>query len=1045
MCNKFNEYHGGKLSEVVINSLKPFLEKIKLYGIKKTIEDFIPEIRLDEFVLNKIKTQLKKRRGIKLGKYFGMAFVQYRYDGIQIEFSGVSRFLVDKITITDNQILRSFNSILFQIENKYILDDKYLLYKIDEIVFELSKTQIYKPKSSEEKTLYDFAVLILINYYNTSDKIPEWIQPALKNISKGEFIRKWIDILADYISEVISVVTEDIFFDFKVTFDSIVVRTFLNKITNRGQISKLLNTFDIDVKKIIYKFAKSYLSPSFIKGSSEILCDIAGNFLSRCNEKLPEKSSGNEFFPPSPFGITISMGLDNQFQRNFRWFTNLDISECFLEYSYDENFLNSEKIKSVPEKVPKTVPVLNLGLVSSYKVDYLNKYSVTVDNLKIGNVYYRIIYIENGKEIKTPVYKLKLRNTNDNLKFMIFTDSQGMVKTDYESFEKVFDSAIDREKNFDFIVHLGDFVDDGNNEKHWKWVLNSDCWRNNTAVVLAGNHDARKSAVALKSGVENSVVSHFNFKNAPKQNFSKGIYYSFVYSDVTFVVLNTNTSHENGIDKKQYNWAISVLKNAKTKWKIIFTHKSPYSNGPHHKDLDVKNISKQIIDLCYYGEVDLVFAGHDHVYARTPFLIEGEEINNKFKIENFKDENYKNYLNPYGTMFVVPGTSGVKNYSQYFPVDFPYEKLLKVENSVYSSVEIIENKLIFNSYEFDSSERNFLKIDSFSIEKKDYFEKNISSKFVSNFISLIPNIPWINNTEIIKKSILFYESLDYNEKLCVKNYSELLERKKLNDSFKDIQNSEIRVVKNKKEFLNALKNKNVGTIITNCNEIKFGNTITINRSLCITGKARLLNVQFVLLEKSLLVLSGDICIDNNKKPFSFCKSKSLVEMYDYSVFVLNENATINSSYGMGNSGVAINVLGESTRIYLNSSGHNFVSKGLIKSNFSSSNIFINSGKYFSYKNYHTVITEGKIIVKGGFIGSILIGENGNLDLIGGIIGDENERLITAPIEIFGKAELKTGIIKAVKGISVLVHKETNGEISVEENKNIDISGKILYN
>lgn len=1045
MSDKSNKYYGGKLSEVVINSLKPFLEKIKLYGIKKSIEDFIPGVQLDKFVLNKIKTQLKKRRGIKLGKYFGMVFVQYRYDGIQIEFSGASRFLIDKITITDNQILRSFNSILSQIEKKYILDDKYLLYKIDEIVFELAKTQIYKPKSSEEKTLYDLAILVLINYYNASDKIPDWIQPALENIIKGKFIRKWIDILADYISEVISVVTEDIFFDFKVTFDSIIVRTFLNKMTNRGQISKLLSTFDIDVKKIIYKFAKSYLSPSFIKGASEILCDIAGSFLSKCNQRISDKSVSNEIFYSFPFEITVSMGLDNQFQRNFRWFTNLDISECFLEYSYDKNFSNSEKIKSVSEKVPKTIPVLNLGLVSSYKVEYLNKYSATVDNLKIGNVYYRIIYNDNGKKIKTPVYKFKVSDANDNLRFVIFTDSQGMVKTDYEAFEKVFDLAIGREKNLDFIVHLGDFVDDGNNEKYWKWVLNSDCWKNNTSVVLAGNHDARKSVIALKSGVENSVVSHFNFKNAPKQNFSKGIYYSFVYSDVTFVVLNTNTSHENGIDKKQYNWAISVLKNAKTKWKIIFTHKSPYSNGPHHKDLDVKNISKQIIDLCYYGGVDMIFGGHDHVYARTPFLIEGEEINNKFKIENFKDENYKNYLNPYGTMFIVPGTSGVKNYSQHFPVDFPYEKLLKVEHSVYSSVEIIGHKLIFNSYKFDSSKKVFLKIDSFSVEKKDDFEKNISSKFVSNFINLIPNIPWIDNTELIKKSILFYESLDYNEKLCVKNYSELLERKKLNDSFKDIQNSEIRVVKNRKEFLNALKNKNVGTIIVNCNEIKFVNKIIINRSLCITGQARLLNVQFVLREKSLLILSGDICIDNNKKPFSFCKSKSLIEMYDYSVFVLNENATINSSYGRGNSGVAINVLGESTRIYLNSSGHNFVSKGLIKSNFSSSNIFINGGKYFSYKNYHTVITEGKIIVKGGFVRSILVGENGNLDLIGGIIGDENERLITAPIEIFGKAELKTGIIKAVKGISVLVHKETNGEISVARDKNIDISGKILYN
>lgn len=1049
MDDKLEKYHGGKLSEVVINSLKPFLEKIKLYGIKKTIEDFIPEVQLDKFVLRKIKTQLKKRRGIELGKGLGMVFVQYRYDGIQIEFSGIIRLLVNKITITDSQILRSFNSILSQIEKKYILDDKYVLDKIDEIVFELSKTQIYKPKTSEEKTLYDLALLILINYYNTLDEMPNWIQPALENIGKGEFIEKWIDIFADYISEVISVVTEDIFFDFKVTFDSVIVRTFLNKMTNKGQISQLLSTFDIDIKEIIYKFAKSYVSPSFIKGSSEILCDIAGNFLSRCNEKLPEKSSGNEFFPPSPFGITISMGLDNQFQRNFRWFTNLDISECYLEYSYDENFSSSEKIKAYSEKVPKTVPMINLGLVSSYKIEYANKYSATIDNLKAGDVYYKIVY--NSENSETEIYKFTVSDKKEKIKFAVFTDSQGMVKTDYEAFEEVFDSAINREKSLDFIAHLGDFVDDGNNEKYWEWVLNSSRWKSNAAVTLSGNHEARKNLVAFKAGVENSVVSHFNFKNSPKQNLSGGVYYSFVYANTTFVVLNTNTRHENGIDKKQYNWAISTLKNAKTKWKIIFTHKSPYSNGPHHKDLDVKNISKQIIDLCYYGEVDLVFAGHDHVYARTPFLIEGEEVKNKFKVEKFGGENYKNYVNPYGTMFVVPATSGVKNYVQHFPVDFPYYKLLKIKKPVYSSVEIIGNKLIFNSYEFDSKEKAFSKIDSFSIEKKDDFEKNIGSKFVSNFINLIPNIPWIDNTNLIEKSISLYESLDYHEKICVKNYGELLEYKKINDSFKNIQSMEIKVVKNKKEFLKAIKNKNVGTIVTNCNEIKFekgfsvGNKIIVNRNLCISGQARLLNVQFVLQEKSLLVLSGNVCVDNTRKPLSLYKSKNIIEMHDYSVFVLSENATVNSSYGIGDSGVAINVLGESTRIYLNSSGHNFVSKGLINSNFASSSIFVNCGKYFSYKNYHTIITEGKIIVKGGFLKSILVGENGNLTLNGGIIGDKNEHFVAAPIEVFGKAELKSGVVKSSSGVSVLVHKETLGEISVSKSKNIDIKGKILYN
>ena len=48
-------------------------------------------------------------------------------------------------------------------------------------------------------------------------------------------------------------------------------------------------------------------------------------------------------------------------------------------------------------------------------------------------------------------------------------------------------------------------------------------------------------------------------------------------------------------------------------------------------------------------------------------------------------------------------------------------------------------------------------------------------------------------------------------------------------------------------------------------------------------------------------------------------------------------------------------------------------------------------------------------------------------------------------EVFGKAELKSGVVKSSSGVSVLVHKETLGEISVSKSKNIDIKGKILYN
>ena len=165
-----SDYQGGRLSEVVINSLKPLLMKIKDIGIKKSIENILPGIDADEFVLSKIKNQLVKRREIELENGLGRLSVQYRYDGIQIECAGLIRLLVNKITITDEQIIKSFDNILSQIEEKYILDDKYILSKIDEIVLSLSETEIYKPETSEEKTLYDLAMLILINYYKNKEE-----------------------------------------------------------------------------------------------------------------------------------------------------------------------------------------------------------------------------------------------------------------------------------------------------------------------------------------------------------------------------------------------------------------------------------------------------------------------------------------------------------------------------------------------------------------------------------------------------------------------------------------------------------------------------------------------------------------------------------------------------------------------------------------------------------------------------------------------------------------------------------------------------------
>ena len=98
-------------------------------------------------------------------------------------------------------------------------------------------------QNSKEKTLYDFAMKILLNYYKlSSKKTPKWMNTAIENIGKGEFLSSWIEILIDYISEVIADVSENIFVNFKVTFDSLMIRIVLDKKTNKGQISSLTST-----------------------------------------------------------------------------------------------------------------------------------------------------------------------------------------------------------------------------------------------------------------------------------------------------------------------------------------------------------------------------------------------------------------------------------------------------------------------------------------------------------------------------------------------------------------------------------------------------------------------------------------------------------------------------------------------------------------------------------------------------------------------------------------------------------------------------------
>ena len=90
-------------------------------------------------------------------------------------------------------------------------------------------------------------------------------------------------------------------------------------------------------------------------------------------------------------------------------------------------------------------------------------------------------------------------------------------------------------------------------------------------------------------------------------------YWSFDYGPAHITVIDQYTTYTPG--STQYNWLVSDLNSSTKPWKFILIHKPGWSaGGGHSNDTVVQNY---IQPLCVTYGVQIVFAGHNHYYARA--------------------------------------------------------------------------------------------------------------------------------------------------------------------------------------------------------------------------------------------------------------------------------------------------------------------------------------------------------------------------------------------------------------------------------------------
>lgn len=265
--------------------------------------------------------------------------------------------------------------------------------------------------------------------------------------------------------------------------------------------------------------------------------------------------------------------------------------------------------------------------------------------------------------------------------FIDLADPQAKTELEAELSADTFELANETVKDSEFMIINGDIVDTGMNEEQWGWVLDNsdDTLYNTTLVAAAGNHDEDPEA----------YIEHFNISVPAGSSVKTGAYYSYDYENAHFIILNNNEDSEEyrNFTPEQIKWLETDVKSAKSNdkinWIIAIMHKGPYTTSNHATDddiMDENGVREKVAPLFNQFGVDLVLQGHDHIYARTMPVKDGEATKAVKKTENFYGQQVEYSVNPDGTIYLIPSTAGPKVYYKNTKIDPGYYDLFEVAN-----------------------------------------------------------------------------------------------------------------------------------------------------------------------------------------------------------------------------------------------------------------------------------------------------------------------------------------------------------------------------